>query len=286
MTKPDPGRPGRIVQITAPSNPRIKHIRNLARKRHRDETGTFIAEGFKLVRDAVENGWSVEALIYSHGFASQNPSISEFAAQVRASGSDILEVNDRVLGSITRRDNPQMVIAVIRQKWAELPNTIDDETAIWIALDRVRDPGNLGTIIRTADAAGASGVVLVGETTDPYSMEATRASMGSIFNVPIARVGEDAFAGWAERTGALVVGTHLEGARDYRDIDYRSRPVILLMGNEQQGLPEPLARSCDELALIPMAGTADSLNLAIATGIMLFHMGKRLPLPAGKADKQ
>ncbi|MEM8652351.1 MAG: RNA methyltransferase, partial [Pseudomonadota bacterium] len=146
-----------------------------------------------------------------------------------------------------------------------------------IALDRVRDPGNLGTIIRTADSAGADGIVLVGETTDPFSMEATRASMGSIFNVPLTKMQVDEFLAWQKSWSGLTVGTHLEGASDFRTIDYKSQPVLLLMGNEQQGLPQELASVCDQLALIPMHGAADSLNLAIATGVMLFHMGKKLP---------
>ena len=148
-------------------------------------------------------------------------------------------------------------------------------------LDRVRDPGNLGTIIRTSDCAGVEGIILVGDTTDPFSLEASRASMGSIFNVPLVRMTEPEFIEWRKTWDGLVVGTHLQGATDFRSVDFRSRPVLLMMGNEQQGLPDTLAAECDELVLIPMAGSADSLNLAVATGIMLFHMGKRLPIPEG-----
>lgn len=273
-------RPGRIFEITAVSNPRIKSIKALAQKKNRDQDGTFLVEGMKLVRDAFENGWEIETLIYA-ATTNDNVQVTELAAKLRVAGADILEVNEKVLSSITRRDNPQMVVGVMRQSWKSAPQKITDKSSVWIALDRVRDPGNLGTIIRTADSAGVEGIILVGETTDPFSLEATRASMGSIFNVPLVRMGIEEFLKWRISWEGMVVGTHLEGATDFRSIDYQSQPVLLLMGNEQQGLPEDLAATCDKLALIPMHGAADSLNLAIATGVMLFHMGKKLPAVEG-----
>ena len=269
-------RPGRIFEITAVSNPRIKSIKALAQKKNRDQDGTFLVEGMKLVRDAFENGWEIETLIYA-ATTNDNVQVTELAAKLRVAGADILEVNEKVLSSITRRDNPQMVVGVMRQNWKRAPKNPKDKSSVWIALDRVRDPGNLGTIIRTADSAGVEGIILVGETTDPFSLEATRASMGSIFNVPLVRMGVDEFLKWRISWEGMIVGTHLEGATDFRTIDYQSQPVLLLMGNEQQGLPDDLAATCDKLALIPMHGAADSLNLAIATGVMLFHMGKKLP---------
>ncbi|MEM7215491.1 MAG: RNA methyltransferase [Pseudomonadota bacterium] len=269
--------PGKVHQITAVSNPRIKSVRALSLKKNRDDSSTFLAEGMKLVRDAFENGWKIETLIYASAFADGDNLLKELAAHVRARGGDILEVNEKVLSSITRRDNPQMVLGVMQQKWHKAPESVTDREAVWVALDRVRDPGNLGTIIRTSDCAGVDGVILVGDTTDPFSLEATRASMGSIFNVPLVRMNEGSFLKWRESWNGLVVGTHLEGSTDYRTVDFQSRPVLLMMGNEQQGLPSILAESCDTLIRIPMAGSADSLNLAIATGIMLFHMGKRIP---------
>jgi TrmH family RNA methyltransferase len=141
-----------------------------------------------------------------------------------------------------------------------------------VALDRVRDPGNLGTVIRTVDAVGAKGVILVGDTTDPFSVETVRATMGSIFAVPVAKATTEAFLAWRGGFSGLVAGTHLKGAVDYRSVDFSRGPVLLMMGNEQQGLPETLAASCDRLLRIPQAGRADSLNLAVATGIMLFEI--------------
>lgn len=270
-------RAGRVHQISAVSNPRIKAIRALAMKKVRDEASAFLVEGQKLVRDAFDNGWQIDTLIFNPDILEAHPEVEDLAARARTKGADVLEVTEKVLGSLIRRDNPQMVAGVMRQQWCQPPQDVSDPTTVWIALDRIRDPGNLGTIIRSADAAGANGIILIGDTTDPYSIEASRASMGSIFNVPLCKMTEDEFITWKGSWSGLVAGTHLAGASDYRTINYSKQPVLLVMGNEQQGLTEGLAQACDKLIYIPMNGAADSLNLAIATGVMLFHMGKRLP---------
>ncbi|TIW41021.1 MAG: RNA methyltransferase, partial [Mesorhizobium sp.] len=187
-------------------------------------------------------------------------------------GGTVLEVSEKVLAAITRRDNPQMVVGVFAQRVLPLKDIRASDGDVWVALDRVRDPGNLGTVIRTVDAVGAKGVILVGDTTDPFAVETVRATMGSIFAVPVARATPEAFLAWRKGFPGLVAGTHLKGAVDYRSVDFTRGPVLLLMGNEQQGLPDSLAESCDRLLRIPQAGRADSLNLAVATGIMLFEI--------------
>ncbi len=156
-----------------------------------------------------------------------------------------------MLEAIARRDNPQAVIGVFEQRLLPLKDIRPRGEDVWVALDRVRDPGNLGTVIRTVDAVGAKGVILVGDCTDPFSLETVRATMGSIFAVPVARASAEAFLDWRRGFPGLVAGTHLEGAVDYRSVDFRGRPVLLLMGNEQQGLPEALASVCDSLAAHP-----------------------------------
>ena len=268
-------RVGQVKEITSLSNPVIKDIRALSMKKHRDETGTFLAEGLKLVIDAIDLGWTLRTLIYAKTQRSK-PQVEKIAALTVARGGLVLEVSEKVLTAITRRDNPQGVIAVFDQKFSPLAGISPARDETWIALDRVRDPGNLGTIIRTADAVGASGVILIGETVDPFSMETVRATMGSVFAVPLVRSSEAEFLSWSKKTGALVVGSHLKGSVDYRTIDYKSQPVVLLMGNEQQGLPDTLAGACGKLARIPQTGRADSLNLAIATGVMLFEARRHL----------
>jgi TrmH family RNA methyltransferase len=268
-------RVGQVKEVTSLANPIIKDIKALAQKKSRDESRTFLAEGLKLVIDALDRGWAIRTLVYAKA-GKGKPLVEKVAARTVAAGGLVLEVSEKVMSSITRRDNPQMVAAVFEQRWTPLKDIQPKGSETWIALDRVRDPGNLGTIIRTADAAGASGVILVGDCTDPFSMETVRATMGSMFALPLVKTTPADFLKWKKSVDARLVATHLAGAVDYRTIDYRSKPVILMMGNEQSGLPDDLAKAADKLARIPQVGMADSLNLAVATGVMLFEVRRHL----------
>jgi RNA methyltransferase, TrmH family len=270
-----PRRVGQVKEVTSLANPIIKDIKALSQKKSRDESRTFLAEGLKLVIDALDRGWTIRTLVYAKA-GKGKPLVEKVAARTVAAGGLVLEVSEKVMSSITRRDNPQMVAAVLEQRWTPLKDIQPKGSETWIALDRVRDPGNLGTIIRTADAAGASGVILVGDCTDPFSMETVRATMGSMFALPLVKTTPADFLKWKKSVDARLVATHLAGAVDYRTIDYRSKPVILMMGNEQSGLPDELAQAADKLARIPQVGMADSLNLAVATGVMLFEVRRHL----------
>ena len=275
--------PGRVKEVTSLSNPIIKDIRLLEKKRHRDETGTFLAEGMKLVIDAIENGWTIRTLIYAKAGRGQE-NVEKLAARCLAQGADVLIVSEKVLGAIARRENPQMVMGVFEQRWTAPKAIRPTGNDVWVALDRVRDPGNLGTIIRTADAVGAKGVILVGQTTDPFATETVRATMGSIFAVPLAKMSEADFIGFTGKWPGMIAGTHLKGAVDYRKPDYTEKPVLLLMGNEQAGLTDELAAACTVLIKIPQAGRADSLNLAIATGVSLFEIRRHALTLDGEAS--
>jgi TrmH family RNA methyltransferase len=270
-----PHKVGHVKEVTSLANPIIKDIKALTNKKSREESGTFMAEGLKLVIDAIELGWAIRTLVYAKA-AKGKPLVEQMAAKTVASGGLVLEVSEKIISSITRRDNPQMVVGIFESRWKPLKDIRPKDGETWIALDRVRDPGNLGTIIRTVDAAGASGVILVGETTDPFSLETVRATMGSVFAVPVAKATPEEFIGWKKSAGVAVVATHLAGSVDYRTIDYKKRPVVLLMGNEQSGLPDQLAKEADALARIPQQGRADSLNLAVASAVMLFEARRHL----------
>ena len=163
-----------------------------------------------------------------------------------------------------------MVLGAFEQRWFAADEIAPDANRCWIALDRVRDPGNLGTIMRTADATGARGVILIGDCTDPYSVESVRASMGAVFNVALAHLSEAEFLTLATGWPGRVVGTALPASVDYREADYGG-PLILLMGNEQAGLTDPLMASCSQLVRMPMRGRSDSLNLAVASGLALYE---------------
>lgn len=268
-------RVGQVKEVTSLSNPIIKDIKGLSSKKDREETGTFMAEGLKLVIDALELGWNIRTLVYAKE-AKSKPLVEKAALKTVASGGLVLEVTEKVLSSITRRDNPQMVVGIFDQQWKSLRDIKPESNQTFIALDRVRDPGNLGTVIRTADAAGASGVILVGDCTDPFSLETVRATMGSVFATPVTKCTVSEFLSWKKSAGVSVVATHLAGSVDYRTIDYKKKPVVILMGNEQSGLPDDLASKADQVARIPQEGRADSLNLAIASAIMIYEARRHL----------
>ncbi|GGA58382.1 RNA methyltransferase [Nitratireductor aestuarii] len=263
--------PGRVKEVTSLSNPLVKDIKALALKKFRERENAFLAEGLKLVLDALEAGWTIKFFIFAKS-GRGNAVVEKAAARTVAAGGTVLEVSEKVLSAITRKDNPQMVAGVFEQRYRPLKEIRPAAGDVYVALDRVRDPGNLGTIIRTIDAVGAKGVILIGDCTDPFSLETVRATMGSLFAVPLYRADEEAFLSWRKNFGGLVVGTHLKGSVDYRTVDYSTGPVLLMMGNEQKGLPDSLAEACDKLVRIPQAGQADSLNLAVATGVMLYEI--------------
>ncbi len=275
MRQGSPRRVGQVKEITSLANPIIKEIKALTSKKDREQSGTFMAEGLKLVIDALELGWTIRTLVYAKA-ARSKPLVEQVAAKTIAKGGLVLEVSEKVLSSITRRDNPQMVVGIFDQRWSSLEELRPAVGSTYVALDRVRDPGNLGTIIRTADAAGASGVILVDDCTDPFSLETVRATMGSVFAVPLVKTSAAGFLAWQKHSSVQVVATHLAGAVDYRTVDYTKKPVAVLMGNEQSGLPDELARAADKLARIPQQGRADSLNLAVATAVMLFEARRHL----------
>jgi len=253
--------------VTSLTNPTVKAVRALHLRKAREETGLFLAEGLKIVAEAVELGGAPRILL--HGPDAGHPLLNKAIAAAEGAGGEVIEVTQGILEKISRRDNPQTVIGVFAQRFAPLDALEPQSAACWVALDRVRDPGNLGTVIRTADAAGCGGVILVGDCCDPYSVEAVRATMGSIFAVKIARAGVQEFLDWRRAWPGSVVGTLLSATVDYRQAEYR-RPAMVLMGNEQVGLPPELAAACDVAVKIPMRGRADSLNLSVATGIMIY----------------
>jgi RNA methyltransferase, TrmH family len=273
-------RPGQVKEVTSLANPVVKDIKALALKKHREETNSFMAEGLKLIIDALDLGWKLKILVIAKA-ALDKPLAVKTTARAVASGALVLEANEKVIGAITRRDNPQGVIGVFEQRWQSLRDIHPSGEDVWIALDRVRDPGNLGTILRTADAVGAKGIILIGDTVDPFAVETVRATMGSIFAMPVARATESEFVSFRKIFKGLVTGTHLLGAVDYRSIDYSGQPILLVMGNEQAGLTEGLAAACDRLIRIPQEGRADSLNLAIATAVALYEIRRHaLKVPA------
>jgi TrmH family RNA methyltransferase len=250
--------------VTSLTNPMVKAVRALHMRKAREESGLFLVEGLKSVSEAVDLGRAPRILLHGET-ASPHPLLRRAAA----AADETLEVTPEILAKISRRDNPQTVLGVFEQAFTTIEELDPHAAACWVGLEAVRDPGNLGTIIRTADAAGCGAVILIGDCCDPYSVEAVRATMGSVFAVPIVRIDTDAFINWRRTWPGSVVGTVLTAETDFREPTYR-RPTLIVMGNEQAGLTPKVEAICDTAVKIPMRGRADSLNLAVATGVMIY----------------
>ena len=269
--------------ITSLQNERVKLIRSLAMRKARRESGLFVAEGAALLVTARDAGWKPKILAFLAGSAGSGVA-RDLVRWAEASGAECLEVSQAVLAKLAAKENPQAMLGVFGQGWKPVPAAADvADDGLWVGLEAVRDPGNLGTIIRTVDAAGAAGIVLIGSCVDPYSHEAVRATMGSIFNVPLVRVSAQDGLAWVTRWRGDVVGAHLAAAEDFRSVTYR-QPTLLLMGSEGPGLSPELTAACTQRVRIPMSGRIDSLNLAVATALMLYEIRReRLRLNAQDA---
>ena len=257
-------------RITSASNPMIKTLKALHTKKERAETRLFLAEGARSALEAADLGIWPEMLAFSQG-ALERPPVRDLIGQAEAQGVRCIETSEAILAAIAKRDNPQTVIGAYRQRLAEL-DTLDG--ALLIALEGVRDPGNLGTILRTADSVGAGGVILLGQSCDPFAVEAVRASMGSLFAVKLARAEFAELSAFARKRGAQIIGLSLKGKALGEAITLAPR-VIQLMGNEQSGLPPEMEAACDLLVRLPMRGRADSLNLAVATAVTAYDLWRR-----------
>ncbi len=254
--------------ISSLQNPTVKAVRALHMRKERDETGLFLAEGLKNVIEGIDTGHAPTILMHGPD-AAEHPMMRKAVQATLAARGEVVEVSHDILAKVSRRENPQAVVGVFPQVFRPLGEVQAGSAQCVVALHRVRDPGNLGTIVRTSDAAGCGGVVLVGECCDPYSVEAVRATMGSIFAVPLSLATEAEFAAWRAGWRGSVVGTLLTATASHSEAQYR-KPALILMGNEQQGLTPDMAALPDLNVKIPMRGRADSLNLSVATGVMIY----------------
>lgn len=255
-------------QVTAYSNPTVKLLRSLRDKKARRAEGLFLAEGLRIIAEARDSGTLPQIIAFSSEGA-RHPLAAEIIAATEASGGDAIETTPDILSKMSGKDNPQMLLGAYRQPDTSLEQVERSKAPLWIVAQALRDPGNLGTILRTGDAVGAGGLILVDDSADPFSVEAVRASMGAVFTQQVAIARWEEFLPWLRSAEAQLVGTSLKASTDYLEADYR-RPCFLLIGNEQQGLPPGYETECDLLVKIPMAGRADSLNAAMAAAVMAF----------------
>ena len=257
-----------VRQVTAFSNATVKRLRSLRDKKARRAEGLFLAEGLRIITEARDSGRLPEIIAFSAEGA-RHSLAAEIIAATETAGGDAVETTSDILSKMSGKDNPQMLLGAYRQPDAALERIDRSKAPLWICAQALRDPGNIGTILRTGDAVGAGGLILIDDSADPFSVEAVRASMGAIFTQEVAVTRWPEFLNWLREGNGQLVGTSLQATQDYLDAEYR-RPCFLLIGNEQQGLPADYEAECDLLVKIPMAGRADSLNAAMAAAVMAF----------------
>lgn len=261
--------------ITSRSNPKIKETRLLRQHKARQERGVFLVEGIRHVGEAADAAKAGKAQIEALFYAPEQLT-SEFAKnlieELRVQGIPCHATSREVFDSLADKENPQGILAVVRQAAPALQSLSPQNFPWGVALVAPQDPGNLGSILRTVDAVGASGVLLLDSSLDPYQPNAVRASMGALFWYPPASATFAEFAAWASQHLYTVYGTSASGSVDYREVEQYTRPAILVMGSEREGLSEEQRLACDQLIRLPMLGRASSLNLAVATGVLLYEM--------------
>jgi len=256
--------------ITSTANPTIKLIRKLHEKKERLQTGLFYIEGLRIVIEALQQGAEVECLVVAPDLLTSEFGWQKVEEENRR-GIQVLQASQAVFTSLASKQNPQGIAAVVRQRWQDASSLRLASQDLWVALDSVADPGNLGTILRTNDAVGGKGVILLDNSTDPYDLTTIRASMGAIFSQGLVKTTFEQFLQWKQDHDYALIGTSDRASADYCQASY-PLPMILLMGSERLGLSEEHMRACDQLVSIPMVGRSDSLNLAVAAGVMLYEI--------------
>jgi TrmH family RNA methyltransferase len=267
---------------TSSTNPKIKLIRALRQRKQRDATGLFVVEGIRHVGEvaeasgatetskAADAGW-LEYLCYCPELLT-----SDFARELirkqEKHGLPCYAVTAATFITLADKENPQGILAVARQRHRELDELHPGCLPWGVALVAPQDPGNIGAVLRTIDAVGASGLLLLNASVDPYHPGAVRASMGALFWYPVISATFAKFADWAKRNGYHIYGTSARGSQQACQVNIYYRPAILLMGSEREGLTEEQRAVCETLIRLPMKGRVTSLNLAVATGVMLYEM--------------
>jgi TrmH family RNA methyltransferase len=256
--------------ITGFSNPTVKLLRSLRDKKHRRREGRFLAEGLRLLTDARATGMLPEMLVLAER-RDPHPLLAELEADVLAAGGEVIETSADILAKITGKDNPQAVAGVFAEFDTSLAALDRTAAPIWLVAQALRDPGNLGTMLRTGDAVGAGGLILIDDCADPFSVEAVRASMGAVFTQKIAHAGWNEFTTWLRAGEGQLVAASLRDAVPYRGAPYAA-PCFVLVGNESRGLPEDYETACDLRVTMPMKGRADSLNAAVAAAVLAYEV--------------
>ena len=263
--------------ISSRNNARIKQVRALRQRKQRQSSGLFIVEGIYPIGEVVAAAFTeparveIEAIFYAPELLSSNFA-RKVIQQVSNRGVTCHPTTADVFLSLAEKENPQGILAIVRVRNWQLADLNPDNFSWGVALVSPQDPGNIGTILRTINAVGANGLVILDGGADADHPNAVRASMGALFWHPVVTASFSEFATWATQHAYFVYGTSAHAEKDHHQVLFYQRPLILLMGSEREGLSANQKDICQELVRLPMVGRVTSLNLAVATGVMLYEM--------------
>ncbi|KPU42121.1 putative TrmH family tRNA/rRNA methyltransferase [Oxobacter pfennigii] len=258
--------------IKSKDNQILKYIRKLKNKKTRLENGEFLIEGIRFIEEALISNADIKYCICSHELKGDRAEI--LIKNLKDKGITVYAAEDKLMKDICDTETPQGIAAVVKQKHYD-EDLLFLNSNYTIVADRIQDPGNMGTIIRTADAAGADLIVLSNGSVDPYSPKVLRSTMGSIFHIPIILSND--INGAAERmkkSGFLIYATSLDAKSFYYDENYRGKTAVII-GNEANGVEAVLLNKADKLIKIPMPGRAESLNASVSAGIVMFEIARQ-----------
>lgn len=267
-----------LTLITSHSNNVYKQVISLQQRKHRKDTGLFVLEGLRSVKDALAAGWVPEYCLVTDDFLHQ-PGGEHMVSDLSETNVKGYRVTDALMKKMAETETPQGLLCVFQQPLHDVKKLIESPKGFWLVLDRIQDPGNLGTLIRSAEAAGVSGVFLTHGSTDPYNAKALRAATGAVLHLPVVELSqEESDCQFLLDAGIDLVGAALEKGVPYGKATY-STPLALVIGNEANGIDQPLLAKIENRVTIPMRGRLQSLNAAIAGSILLFHMAETLHQP-------
>lgn len=259
--------------ISNPRDPRFLTLRSLQTHQGRSHTGLYIIEGIRHLARAIEHNAPIESLFVDPSVLS-NPFGQKLVRRLRKRAIPGIRLSHQLYRDLTLASEPQGVGAILRQKWLSVDDFRTERNSLWLAVESIESPGNLGTIIRTAEAAGVTGVFILNPDCDPYDPATVRATMGSLFSQKLVKCSPPEFRDWARHSGAAIVSSSPEGLMNYKGLRYRF-PAVLVIGSEKRGLSEQLLEAADFVVRIPMRGGCDSINAAVACGVILFEMASQ-----------
>jgi len=263
-----------MALITSHQNPKIKQIRALSQRKHRDKQGLFLVEGIRHVGEAVDAGAELDYVLFASELLESDYAHS-LIQRLIATGTPCFDTASDIFTALSSKEHPQGILAVANQNLSYLENLNPDNFPWGLALVAPQDPGNLGTILRTIDAVGANGLIVLENGVDIFHPTAVRASMGALFWKPVVYAPFKDFAAWAQEHDYHVYGSSAHGDTRTEDANYQT-PAVLLLGSEREGLTETQTDICEAVIRLPMRGKSTSLNLSVAAGILLYHMGEQL----------